>query len=307
MADQAVYSTQILRYPYAALTDQTDYLQIDVLTYSRDGLGLVNTRGTFGNKASISGQPINGRNNNQADVFTTVFLPMPSNIQDGNSVKYADDSLNGYVAQAINGITDIIDGGASAIADPTKGTSQLTNGFQQLNSIITDDKVRQALNRTLAAQAVAIFGGNVTPDQILARQRGEIFNPNMELLFNGVTLRSFKFSFKMTPRNSRESTEVKQIIRLLKTKMAPKYVDTKFLKTPDIFQLTYKKGNSEHPFLHRFKNCALTDMAVNYTGENIYATYGDATPVSIIMDLTFRELEPIYAEDYTDDIGGVGY
>jgi hypothetical protein len=48
-------------------------------------------------------------------------------------------------------------------------------------------------------------------------------------------------------------------------------------------------------------------MAVNYTGENVYATYGDGTPVSMIMDLSFKELEPIYADDYNTNEEGVGY
>ena len=35
-------------------------------------------------------------------------------------------------------------------------------------------------------------------------------------------------------------------------------------------------------------------------GEGTYATYDDGTPVSMIMDLTFKELEPIYDTDYYD-------
>ncbi len=92
--------------------------------------------------------------------------------------------------------------------------------------------------------------------------------------------------------------------------MAPKVTQegggNLFLKTPNVFELRYKSGVNDHGFLHRFKQCALTDMSVNYTGEGTYATYKDATPVSMIMDLTFKELEPIYNTDY-NDVGGVGY
>jgi hypothetical protein len=48
-------------------------------------------------------------------------------------------------------------------------------------------------------------------------------------------------------------------------------------------------------------------MSVNYTGENVYATYSDGTPVSMIMDLTFKELEPIYSGDYKDSDTSVGF
>ena len=48
-------------------------------------------------------------------------------------------------------------------------------------------------------------------------------------------------------------------------------------------------------------------MAVNYTGENVYATYHDGTPVSMQLELSFQEVVPVYAEDYTDGLLGVGY
>jgi len=41
-------------------------------------------------------------------------------------------------------------------------------------------------------------------------------------------------------------------------------------------------------------------MSVNYTGENVYATYADGTPVSMVMTLTFKELLPVYEEDYVN-------
>ena len=73
------------------------------------------------------------------------------------------------------------------------------------------------------------------------------------------------------------------------------------------------QGSKAHPFLHKFKPCFLTDMSVNYTGDGTFATYGSAgeaaagTPVSMIMDLSFKELEPIYSGDYDNKDIGVGY
>ena len=105
----------------------------------------------------------------------------------------------------------------------------------------------------------------------------------------------------MTPRDDREATSIKSIIRSLKKNMAAKNVGTGlFLQTPNIFELQYKKGNKPHPFLNLFKPCALSDMSVNYTGENVYATYADGTPLSMVMTLTFKELLPVYEEDYVN-------
>ena len=58
------------------------------------------------------------------------------------------------------------------------------------------------------------------------------------------------------------------------------------------------KDGEPHPFLNKFKICALTGMHVNYTNSGTYSSYKDGTPVNIRMNLTFKEINPIYAEDY---------
>ena len=82
-----------------------------------------------------------------------------------------------------------------------------------------------------------------------------------------------------------------------------------FLKTPNVFELRYRTGNKDHNYLHKFKQCFLTDVAVNYTGDGVYSTYEDGSPVSYLMDLSFKELEPIYDIDYDSTEGqhSVGY
>ena len=48
-------------------------------------------------------------------------------------------------------------------------------------------------------------------------------------------------------------------------------------------------------------------MSVNYTGAGTYATYSDSTPIKVTVDLSFKELEPIYNDDYALVAEGVGY
>jgi hypothetical protein len=79
-----------------------------------------------------------------------------------------------------------------------------------------------------------------------------------------------------------------------------------FLKSPDVFQLNYLKDGRNHPFLNKFKICALTGMQVNYTNSGTYSSYADGTPVNIRMNLTFKEINPIYHEDYLQDKSGSG-
>ena len=263
----------------------------------------------------------NGFAKNQSkNIISTVILPMPSNISDSNQVTYSDDSLDAVTAE----VAGFARGVMSESFNKNLITALGTRSQDFLNTIgASGGELKDIYLGQLAASAAQIAGvGNITLNQILARGENQILNPNMELLFSGPTIRNFRFSFKMTPRDESESKDVKNIIRTFKKNMAPKASDKFFLGAPNIFELSYIETDretgrpSDHKFLHKFKQCALTDITVNYTGENIYATYADGTPVSIIMDLTFKELEPIYNTDYIDSgnegydprlHGGVGY
>ena len=290
----------VYRYPNQEIYEDTDYLRIAIVNYTPVGQQLAGRRDERRKKTSAK------------ERIATVLLPMPSNLVDNNSVSYTDDSLNALAAAIAGGSADIMTEGAKL------NFSDLGKKLQDRITATGMDfgDAKDLITRQLSSQAAAIFGGNVSLNQIQARTDGTIFNPNMELLFNGPTLRSFKFQFKMTPRNDDEMKQIKSIIRSFKKNMSPKTVPNKegatgtlFLKTPSIFELTYMQGGKKHNFLHNFKQCFLENMSVNYTGEGTYSTYDDGTPISMIMDLQFKETEPVYDSDYDDEEGksGVGY
>ena len=308
------------RYPLEALTESTDYLQFTIVEYQsvkeRGGGSLVGSPGS----RRIGPQ---GTRDKATKILGSIILQMPSNIQDGNAVDYGESKMNTLMGAAAGVIGAGIEGGGEVISgllSKDKASVEAAKGKmsqEMKNAMGTDASVMDAASDFVTAKATSAalgaLGGNVSAAQLLARQTGQIFNPNMELLFNGPTLRNFNFSFKMTPRSPEEALEVKNIIRMFKLNMAPKTKNTGsvggsgiFLKTPSVFELRYKKGASEHPFLHKFKQCFLTNISVNYTGEGVYATYDDATPISMTMDLSFKELEPIYDVDY-DFADGVGF
>ena len=169
-----------------------------------------------------------------------------------------------------------------------------------------------AIRAAISGAAIGALGSNVSAKSVIARSTGQILNSNLELLFQGVNLRSFPYSITFSPRSIDEAKVVKAIIRSLKQSMAPKAGEYNgsaqgiFLKSPDLFQLEYLKDGAPHPFLNKFKLAALTGMAVNYTNSGTYTSYEDGTPVNLRMDLTFKEINPIYFEDYLPGNGGDG-
>jgi hypothetical protein len=288
---------QILRYPIKRIDASSDYLEIKVLKYVPAGGNLGSTAGTLqiGNASSSS---------SKQSALAYIQLPIPQNINESQSISWGEDSIDPYSAfvygTAMNGIN---------MNDPLKETPDLLqNALKTAESTFTSGGGQNVIKSKLSATAATAAGANVSAESVLARTTGQVINPNMELLFNGPSIRTFPFSFEFAPREPAESQAVKKIIWTLKKHMTTKKSGTGlFIGTPDIFQLTYKTGNKPHPFLNKFKPAALVGMDVNYTGSGTYATYNDATPVHITMTLTFKELNPIYSEEYTSSDTNVGY
>ena len=319
---------QVLRYPLKMFTAGTDYLQIDMLDYvpvakagekkkvvekDKDGNETETSRSINSYKSYASNPREGFRRNGSKQPLGTILLPIPSNIQDGNSVNYTDDSMNSLIGAGLGSIEGIMKGVGTELSEGDFAGAgrvfmeQAKGGLKA--SGINLDIAQDVATKYFASQAINLFGANVSINQLLAREGGQVFNPNMELLFNGPSLRNFNFTFKIMPRSADEAEEVKQIIRFFKKGMSAKAgAGGLFLKTPNVFELRYRKGTGEHPFLNKFKQCFMENISVNYTGDGVYTTYEGGEPVSMEMTLAFKELAPIYDVDYdVQGQGGVGY
>ena len=209
------------------------------------------------------------------------------------------------VAALTGGLNTAVDNNENIIKDALAGTeSAIQTIGQSLGEGSTDRMKRFFRDAAVAATVNLVPGSNVNVNQIMARNSGQIINQNLELLFDSVSLRPFTFGWDIAPRDKKEAKVVKEMFMQLKMRSAPKKTkgDMAFLESPDVFRISYRKGSNVHPFLNKFKICALTSIGVNYTGSGQYSTYGDdlGTPVHMKMNLSFQELEPIYREDYEE-------
>jgi len=294
------------RYPNTQLEEDSDFLEIKIVEYKPPGFNQTEEQ-PF--KLSNSTE---GLQKNIENPIGYIFLPVPENIQDSNDVEWGEDSINGLAAKGFAIAKDAISSKGLG-----EGTGKLIMGAAKGLGDMAGDSSAQGLAQSFfASKAVNILGGNTSLGGMLSRSQGQVLNPNMELLFKGVTLRGFSFDFDLAPRDRKEGETIKNIIRTFKTNMNARNSSSGsenssglFIKSPNVFQLTYKTGSSNHKFLHKFKPMALKNMSVNYTGAGTYATYDDTTPIHMKLSLSFQELNPIYAEDYEKDQGleGVGY
>lgn len=288
------------KYPLKMMDGQTDFLLIKIYDYIPGGFAINAKQSPYVTTYTKDYQI--GQVKNPKFYIT---LPIPSGISDSNSVTWGDDTINPVEAFGVATFQQGTTNPVNALQDAYKAA---LSGVKNVPQGTID-----AIINSLGASAVNSAGGNVSASGLISRATGQVLNTNLELLFQGVNLRQFPFTFDFIPRDAGEGEEIKQIIRTLKQSMTPSNGGAPkgsggglFIKSPKIFQIEYRSGGKPHPFLNKFKPMALTDMTVNYTASGAYATYENATPVHMQMTLTFKEINPVYSEDY-DDVGGVGY
>ena len=74
-------------------------------------------------------------------------------------------------------------------------------------------------------------------------------------------------------------------------------LEASFIKVPKVCQVTYMRGEKQHPHLPAYKMCAITDVAVNYTPDGNYAVYNDGMPVATELKVSFMETKLLFSED----------
>ena len=261
---------KMLFYPETLRKQTQDVIKFNMMKYEPKDLpkGLV-----FGERSSdVAGRTIG-----------SVLLPIPGGISDSNQVGWNQENMDPVaIVKAELALKTILQGGKGF----TDAVGDIANAVKGAN--------RNAVG-TLIAQAASGTG-----QQLLQRSTGSILNPNMELLFQGPQLRDFTFQFKLSPRSKTEAEKVIQIIRFFKQGMAPIRSQSRlFLKSPHTFKLQYLHQNDDHPGLNKIKECALQSCTVAY-GEQQYSTYEDGILSSYNMQLSFKELEPVFNDEYTE-------
>lgn len=309
----------ILRYPLNRIERETDYLAVRVVSFERSGL-----ISPVSNPFNIpqASNAIRQAAQDEKNIQGVIYLPIPNGLVDRNSVKWDEGSLNPVAAAAFGATKDAVQGlnlnnitsnGMGAFKDVAEG---LGDRLQAAGVAIQDPAVTDALRDYFIGNAVNTFNANVDGRELISRTTGQVLNPNLELLFQGVNLRNFNFNFPITVRSEKEGQQVKKIINTFKKRMAAK-TNTGgneasrgiFIKSPDVFEMEFRRGSDKHPFLFSMKPCALRNISVDYASGAPYMTYWDGTPVSMSMKLEFTEINPVYAEDYNElsDDDGVGF
>lgn len=220
----------------------------------------------------------------------TCFLYMPHKINNLSLQSYDTPSLLfaailGQSAKALgSGVSNILEGDLGAAG----------GDLMNIVSSMGPAMMRKAIG---ALDSVASVIGIDTELEAAATQLlGQTINPRKELVYNAPELRTFEFSYEFYPRNVKESQMVESIIKLFRFHSAPSLSDNgNFLVPPSIFEIKFYQRTfnsvTENPFLLKVRDCALTEVNVDFTPNGTFSSFGNGAPTAITMSLTFKELD----------------
>jgi hypothetical protein len=197
-----------------------------------------------------------------------------------------------------------------------------------------EDTAKNLLNGPAAAELVGAIGdkkgGTQDLSGVLLKAGGKAINPQMQLMYKGVGLRSFQLEFLFTPKTKAEAKSVKDIIDTFTYHFHPSLGDAakgnqgQYFIMPSIFKIEFKftgsdgaissiinsvlgslgsigkaiapalanKG-SENTNLYKVGDCVLKDMTVDYA-PNGWISYADGNPVQTRMTLQFQEMDILH-------------
>lgn len=307
-----------LRWPK---TDGHDFMQIDIVEFQRTGdFQYTVTQGstvdsnpsesqsesavTTANEPTVNVDIPSGTflSNTQSKVRGKVFeriqLPIPANVTYQDNPKYNEGSgIAGKILPSL--------------------AKQIANQGDDANIAKTLQAAASAGSQGLVMSVLdklpGLAGGAA---QITQNGFGKILNPYVEQVFGGVGMRSFSFGWKLVPRNDAETKSINEILKVLRGRSLPDYasrlglqsngasldsgnISDRWLTVPLIFKLKWRNGDdkSEIESLPKIKPCVMTDVQINFTPDNIWATYEGANPVAYDLTLGFQETEIITSQE----------
>lgn len=283
-----------LRYPLEDIYAKTDWVKIDFYKYTPP----------FSKEGFDGGGQLSNYNKSATGLKKegpTIQLYMPEDVGVKYGANWGDKNISnfgrgilGAAGKSMNTADNFFGAQADAIGQ-VLGTAveQTQNAFTKGTASIK--AIQEALTKTN-------FDPSLSYDDILGGVTGQILNPNTEVLYTGPQMRGFGLSFKMAPRNDTEATQIKNIITSFKYAILPKFNGDSsqiraFVGVPNIADVTFMTGSKENSYVTQFKPCAITGFDVSYTPDGAWATYPDGSPVATTINIEFKELKMLYAEE----------
>lgn len=212
----------------------------------------------------------------------SIALYVPDSVNVSYDMKYQDTSLSEALGTAY-----YLAQGATSLVDTFAGEKDTAAGYinKAANNPFIRDFVGKAIGKALGTSGAA---------EIATQAGGYAFNPQLQVLFQGIGFREFQFDFILTPYSQEESKEIQNIIYELKYASAPEikkngwFNQGMYMAIPDTFNIKFMFDGKENPSVHKIGECVLTNISVD-SAPNGWSTFADGSPVQYKMTLKFQE------------------
>jgi hypothetical protein len=218
----------------------------------------------------------------------SIYLPMPSQLSTDYNPDYSTPDLGPGAGMLLKPADQAIYGNDSMGMKSASGLSLAGLGGAVAGGIAA--KTVSNIERV----AGLVGGGAGAAGALLKVAGGVALNQHKIVLFTGVNFREHQFSWKLSPKNRKESDDIRKIIDMFAYYSHPEYIaGGLFFKYPEFFEIKFR-----HPeYLCKLQPSVCKDIKVNYHGQG-YAAYirdanggGIPAPAEIELSLTFLETE----------------
>lgn len=149
------------------------------------------------------------------------------------------------------------------------------------------------------------IAGQVGMDAATALQlgTGQVYSPNVEVLYKMPLLRKFTFDFNFIPKSREDTNAADRIIREFKYWSAPGLDGIKFLTVPDLWKVTYfQAGGKKHSRMNPWKPAVIEGVVTQDNPlSDLHSTISDPdgdVPVHTKMVLSFTETDIVTRKDH---------
>lgn len=130
-------------------------------------------------------------------------------------------------------------------------------------------------------------------------------NPFLNQMFDGVSLRKFQFSWKVSARNKQEADMIREIIYTFRYHAAPEFEGSfkAFMRYPSEFEIGFFIGNGkENTSLPKIARCVCSNFDVKFNeGEQWnYFNHEDFQPTHITINAEFSEVNQIVTKEFVE-------
>jgi len=225
---------------------------------------------------------------------TYIALPTPPNLSFSTNIQYNDVSL-GIIEGAFDIFSENMQKTGGDILKSAKDTAigvwnnTANSSTAQNNGLSTQVALASSLFRSLK---ISTISGILEPFDVIAKQelrnKGVAVNPNTELYFQDVGLRSFNFSFRLAPKNYTDSLMAQQIVRTFEEMAHPDPKERLLLEYPDECIITFFEDGVPNDHIPAINRCVIKSFNHTYNAESTWLENG--YPGMIDISITFQEI-----------------